>query len=611
MQGLVLQKIILIPGQVSFDKAVIDFDLGDLWGGKVEALEVFGLELDTLGLRELQEKVGKSEESVAGEKVISPLLMLQRGVVHVKSFKHEQPGLTIGGKNIVISFDGKDISMKGKIDVGVNRDGVKVLANVDLEATTNISNLKKYKFEKLVLAVSAGEFQEKLSFKKLSANVKGEIDFNSLDAINGSVEGGGTLSGVVHNGKKMGQVRIDEFVASFDKEEVNIHIKKGDITSGKYLLSSIEFEGKKKGTAVEFELKKGAFSQKGGDYFLPFHFLINGTGTKKEIKAKGTLKGVKSWGHLLKFQGPINLSEKAGKIDFLVDSLNNANFFDQFPIVKNYLKSATGKVELSSQVKFKQDVLYSQVRTRLRSWDFEHKSGAVVKGMSVDIAIENLTKTLGVQKIFFDEINLGEKLQNGEILFEYESPKLMVRKTKFSWNRAIIEAGLFTVDMKNNQVEDLNFSVKNLSFQKMLKLVLQEKIQANGVLAGSIPVIFDGKRVSIKNGLLKSSGKGHLSYLVEKGMGLSAVNHPSVNLLLEYLKDFYYDEVALKFNSDRDYNLSVNLSLLGRNPQVYDGRPLKLNVNLNFNLWDIFVYALRYINIPKTLERAILQKVQK
>jgi hypothetical protein len=206
----------------------------------------------------------------------------------------------------------------------------------------------------------------------------------------------------------------------------------------------------------------------------------------------------------------------------------------------------------------------------------------------------------------------GQKFnQVGSRIF-LSSDMMTVDEITLSWLQSTIATSRFQIlTGPKTKISDFVVKVKKLPLNEVLKQALEKEAQATGLLNGDIPIKFIKNRVMVKKGLLSSTSPGRLQYRSQTaGAGLKSMGNPNVNLLLNYLHDFYYDKIDLQINSDYEYNLKANMGLLGKNPQVYSGRPLKLNINLNFNLWDVFVYALRFINIPQQLEKKILERTR-
>jgi len=58
------------------------------------------------------------------------------------------------------------------------------------------------------------------------------------------------------------------------------------------------------------------------------------------------------------------------------------------------------------------------------------------------------------------------------------------------------------------------------------------------------------------------------------------------------LSDFQYQVLSSEVELDNDGNLLLGLSLSGKNPAQYEGRPINFNINLEQNL-DPLLQSLR------------------
>jgi hypothetical protein len=86
---------------------------------------------------------------------------------------------------------------------------------------------------------------------------------------------------------------------------------------------------------------------------------------------------------------------------------------------------------------------------------------------------------------------------------------------------------------------------------------------------------------------------------------LLAGSAEDVDLLLQALTNFYYTELTLKLNNSENNDLMTTLSLLGNNPNVLEGRPFRLNINLESNVGEIMkALGQAYGVSSKALQRA-------
>ena len=71
-----------------------------------------------------------------------------------------------------------------------------------------------------------------------------------------------------------------------------------------------------------------------------------------------------------------------------------------------------------------------------------------------------------------------------------------------------------------------------------------------------------------------------------------AASSTELALALDLLSDFQYEVLSSKVNLDKEGELLLGLSLAGKNPSQYEGRPINFNINLEQNL-DPLLQSLR------------------
>ena len=71
--------------------------------------------------------------------------------------------------------------------------------------------------------------------------------------------------------------------------------------------------------------------------------------------------------------------------------------------------------------------------------------------------------------------------------------------------------------------------------------------------------------------------------------------------LREILEDFGYTRLSIAMNSDKKNNLGILMSIEGSNPAVYNGRAVKLNVNLTGDVLDFIRQNIMLLTNPESI----------
>ena len=64
------------------------------------------------------------------------------------------------------------------------------------------------------------------------------------------------------------------------------------------------------------------------------------------------------------------------------------------------------------------------------------------------------------------------------------------------------------------------------------------------------------------------------------------------------MKNLHYTVLSIGMDSDKNHKLSAVLAVEGNNPDVANGRPVKLNVHLNGDLLDFIQQSLMSLIDP-------------
>lgn len=123
-----------------------------------------------------------------------------------------------------------------------------------------------------------------------------------------------------------------------------------------------------------------------------------------------------------------------------------------------------------------------------------------------------------------------------------------------------------------------------------------EGVEGTGKISGLIPVRVTGGDVILNDGSLAAEGGGVLKIDNETVNQALASDQEQVQLLTQTLKDFHYDGLTATVVLPAGQNGTIGLSLSGRNPEVMDGYPFVINVNLESDFRNLFRILLAFMD---------------
>ena len=140
----------------------------------------------------------------------------------------------------------------------------------------------------------------------------------------------------------------------------------------------------------------------------------------------------------------------------------------------------------------------------------------------------------------------------------------------------------------------------------MVAMQQNQDIQARGILEGELPVTLTDGRVIITDGYLRALPPGgSIRYIANEASKALAASSTELALALDLLSDFQYEVLSSEVNLDNKGQLLLGLSLAGKNPSQYEGRPINFNINLEQNL-DPLLQSLRLSDkLVEQLEKRI------
>jgi hypothetical protein len=237
------------------------------------------------------------------------------------------------------------------------------------------------------------------------------------------------------------------------------------------------------------------------------------------------------------------------------------------------------------------------------------QNGTTISGLSTALQLTDLLspRSLPQQKLTVQRIDPGVPMENMEIVYKIQgtdSVQLAIDKARLSMIGGMLSTGPILIDPLSS-FTNVVLQVADLDLEALFKLVDVEGLAGDGRLDGNIPLTLRDDSVSIQDGVLAATKPGILRFKSEKVSQLLAGSAKDVDLLLRALTDFHYTELTFKLNNSANNDLQTTLSLLGNNPNVLQGRPFRLNINLESNVGDILkALGQAYGVSSKALQRA-------
>lgn len=174
---------------------------------------------------------------------------------------------------------------------------------------------------------------------------------------------------------------------------------------------------------------------------------------------------------------------------------------------------------------------------------------------------------------------------------------LNISEARMPWGEGFVGLKEASVPLGGSKSVTLDLNVERVSMASLLKALTDDKTTATGEVSGTVPLTIAA------NGAIKI-GKGNLRAIAPGVISLSPDAIPGDNaqvaLVREVMKNLQYSLLMLDLETGTDNNLTVKLAVEGKNPDVENGRPIKLNVNLSGDLLNLLLQNMKLMTDPKT-----------
>lgn len=209
--------------------------------------------------------------------------------------------------------------------------------------------------------------------------------------------------------------------------------------------------------------------------------------------------------------------------------------------------------------------------------------------VTIDGALGNGNKAYNASFSMLLDLKAGEKnvLTLKSAAFPFKGGRVSAKDTRIPFDR------------KKNIAVNLN--VRKVLLNDLLQTLTGQRVTATGTVSGRMPIILrpDGS-YTLGKGTLKADSKG----LIQMPGDAIPGNNEQVQLVREILNNLHYAAFSAAVDTSGADGLVVRLSLEGNNPDVYNGRIVKLNVNLTGDVLDFIQQnAMLFTNPEKLLEQ--------
>ena len=261
------------------------------------------------------------------------------------------------------------------------------------------------------------------------------------------------------------------------------------------------------------------------------------------------------------------------------------------------LRRVAGGLRAEAEVTWTAEGLTGGAKIAVEDLSFD-SGAAEVRGLDLDLSLSSLMPPASApgQRLTVRRIDPGVALDEVAVRFQIhpgDPLRLAIERGQFQVSGGRVLLRDLLLDPQAPRL-DLPLDIEGLDLAELFRILDIEGLSGSGRLSGRIPVALEGETVTIANGRLAAEAPGTLRFESAQASHALAAAGEDAELLLRALQDFRYDELSLSIDKPAAANARLALVLLGHNPDVKDGRPFRLNINLEGDT-DRLVAALSQV----------------
>ncbi len=280
------------------------------------------------------------------------------------------------------------------------------------------------------------------------------------------------------------------------------------------------------------------------------------------------------------------------------------------PSLKGIVSAAEGGADGSVRFGWAPDGVTSGANIGLRDISFAGPTLAVTGtlGVNGDVALTNLlpVTTDGLQRITVDAVDLDAlQLNDGEISFELPGDDTFyLERGEFPWFGGSL--GVYEATASLSGEAKIPLRADNIDLKQIFDYVKVNGLSGEGMLTGSLPLVFEQGKARIENGVLRSVGPGVVRYSGAASEQAAAADDQA-EIAFDILRELQYTDLQVTVNGALDGRLEFQMLFEGSGEVSLEnakGRvPVKYRINLDAALLELLRQANLTTDIKLQLER--------
>lgn len=272
-----------------------------------------------------------------------------------------------------------------------------------------------------------------------------------------------------------------------------------------------------------------------------------------------------------------------------------------------FAHGVTGSLAVEGTVSYANGVLDPDLRVLLR--DLTLSQGFVtLQRINGVLELDSLAPlaTRPGQEVSVAVIEAGLPVTDAVANFQVSEGQLHLDRAS-----ATLAGGQLTADPTSIPLDlstgRMTLRVRDLGLTPLIDLLQVEGLNAQGTLAGEVPLRFAGGDVIINDAVLRSQEPDRVAYKPDTLPPALSGGGESVDMVMEALQDFHYNSLRLTVDGRASGQLEVTLHIAGANPAFYDGYPVEFNLSVSGELAEAVQAGLQGYRVPDRIRDRIQQ----
>jgi hypothetical protein len=246
-----------------------------------------------------------------------------------------------------------------------------------------------------------------------------------------------------------------------------------------------------------------------------------------------------------------------------------------------------------------------RIKARLQLIDiggFYHTN--LFHGLNTELTVDAPLADLKVvaKQVEIASVNVGFPVEKVSFALQSTLDQLQVKDFQAELFGGRVSQKSATYDF-NRDENKLLLELSGLQLREVLALELG--IEGYGILDGLLPIKITADGVTMTRGRVQARAPGGvIKYQSAQAMS-SAAATVGVEFAFDALHNFHYEVLDVKVDYAEDGQLQLEATLLGRNPDLPEQRPVRFNINIQENIPALIKSLKLSQNIGDDIERRL------